>query len=104
MGLKGEWRFHIFSANVSSIETLQLTDGDWDDTSPIWSPDGSSIAFISSRLENRRLRSGTEAYVMSSQGGTPQLWSGNLGGIGALTWSPTGDRLLALASECPGTW
>ena len=102
LGLKGEWRFHIFSANVATMETLQLTDGDWDDTSPVWSPDGSSIAFISSRLENRRLRSGTEAYVISSQGGEPQLWSGHLGGIGTLVWAPNGDRLLALASEHPG--
>jgi dipeptidyl aminopeptidase/acylaminoacyl peptidase len=102
LGWKGEWRFHIFSANVATMETQQLTDGDWDDTSPVWSPDGSSIAFISSRLENRRLRSGTEAYVISNQGGEPQLWSGHLGGIGALAWSPNGDRLLALASEYPG--
>ena len=90
------------SANVATLETRQLTEGDWDDTSPLCSPVGSSIAFISSRLENRRLRSGTEAYVISNQGGEPQLWSGHLGGIGALAWAPNGDRLLALASEYPG--
>ena len=102
LGWKGEWRFHIFSANLNSKQTIKLTHGDFDDTSPVWSPDGSKIAFISSRLENRQLQSGTEAYVISNSGGEPKLWSGHLGGIGGLTWSPEGDRLLAIGSEYTG--
>ena len=102
LGWKDDWRFHIFSANLNAKETTKLTHGDFDDTNPVWSPDGSKIAFISSRLENRLLRSGTEAYVIPNSGGEPQLWSGLLGGIGALTWSPEGDRLLAIGSEHPG--
>ena len=102
LGWKDDWRFHIFSTNVNAKETTKLTHGDFDDTNPVWSPDGSKIAFISSRLENRLLQSGTEAYVIPNSGGEPQLWSGLLGGIGALTWSPEGDRLLAIGSEHPG--
>jgi TolB protein len=37
-------------------EPLPLTYGDWDETSPRWSPDGTQIAFISNRAGDTQLR------------------------------------------------
>ena len=102
LGWRGDSHLHLFLADVTSGETTQLTNGDWDDTGPVWSPDGANIAFISGRKEDRDIRAGTEAYVISPSGGEPQLWSEDLAGVGALAWSPHGDRLVAVASESPG--
>ena len=42
-------RRHIFVVDVDSGETKQITDGDFNDDSPAWSPDGNMIAFSSDR-------------------------------------------------------
>ena len=102
LGWRGDSHFHLFLADVTSGQATQLTDGDWDDTAPVWSPDGANIAFVSGRKEDRDVRAGTEAYVISTSGGDPQLWSEALAGVGALAWSPHSDRLLAVASESAG--
>ena len=40
-------RQHLFLVDVIGGEPIQLTDGDWDDKDPNWSPDGTQIAFTS---------------------------------------------------------
>jgi len=102
LGWRGDSHFHLFLADVASGKITQLTDGDWDDTAPVWSPDGDKIAFVSGRKEDRDIKAGTEAYVISPSGGEPQLWSEGLAGVGALAWSPNSDVLAAVASESPG--
>ena len=102
LGWQGDAHFHLFLVDIISGQTTQLTDGDWDDTSPVWSPDGANIAFVSSRKDDRDIRASSEAYVISPSGGDPQLWSEGLTAVGALAWSPRSDRLLAVASESPG--
>ena len=102
LGWRGDSHFHLFLADVASGETTQITDGDWDDIAPVWSPDGTNIAFVSGRKEDRDIRAGTEAYVISPSGGEPQLWSEGLAGVGALAWSPSSDELVAVASESAG--
>ena len=46
-------------------EPKQLTDGDWDDKDPTWSPDGTHIAFASSRAEDRWQLPCPDIYVLS---------------------------------------
>ena len=102
LGWRGDAHFHLFLVDISSGQTAQLTDGDWDDTGPVWSPDGANIAFVSGRKEDRDIRASSEAYVISSSGGQPQLRSEGLAAVGALAWSPQSDGLVAVASESPG--
>ena len=101
LGWRGNAHFHLFTVEAKDGSTSQLTDGDWDDFAAAWSPDGSRVAFISGRRDDRDIRALTEGYVVSAGGGEPRLWSEGLNGVGALTWSPDGERLLAAATEAP---
>ena len=103
LGWRGDAHFHLFVVDARNGETTQVTDGDWDDLQPVWSPDGSKLAFISSRRENRDFTSRSEAYVLEvggagDGGAEPECWSVNLESVGALGWSPDGQRLVVAGS------
>ena len=105
-GWRGDAHHHLFVVEVDSGDTTQITRGDWDDYGPVWSPDGSSIAFISGRRGDRDLRALTEAYVVNAGGGmagsgVAECWSGSLESTGAVAWSPDSRQLVAVASEDP---
>ncbi len=109
LGWRGDAHFHLFVVNAEKGSVSQLTDGDWDDFLPAWSPDGSRIAFVSSRREDRDINSSSEAYVLPADGGDagPECWSDNLETVGSLAWAPDGRRLVAAGSPAShglGLW
>ena len=52
--------------NIDGSELQQLTDNDWNDHSPTWSPDGRLIVFSSDQDGDY------EIFVMNSDGGSVQ--------------------------------
>ena len=101
LGWRGDAHYHLFVVSLDDGPEQQITDGDWDDVAPAWSPDWSRVAFISGRREDRDQRALTEAYVVSADGGAVENWSEGLFDVGALCWSHDGNKLLAAGSDMP---
>lgn len=107
LGWRGNSHFHLFVVDTNDLQTVQITDGNSDNLSPTWSPNGDKIAFISGRRPENDVHALTEVYVTESHGGPAELWSDSLASVSAISWAPDGSRLLAIGSETPGflsTW
>jgi TolB protein len=81
------WSIYVFDVDGSDLTRLTNAPGLWD-SEPIWSPDGTRIAFtrIYPDQDDRE-----EIWIMNADGSDPH-WIG-LEGFAA-KWSPDGSRLL----------
>lgn len=67
----------------------RFTGGSWSDSEPCWSPDGSTLAFVSDRQDES-----AQIFVISLDGGEARaLTALPEGGVSALRWAPDGARL-----------
>ena len=101
VGWRGDSFRHLFVADAETGESRQLTHGEGEDSTPVWSPDGSQVAFISDRGDTREVAMASGAYVVPAEGGEPELWSDGLSSVVALAWSPDGARLAVAGSDDP---
>lgn len=88
-------RDHLFVHDVGSGRTTELSGGDYDHASPAWSPDGTSIAFLSDRSRRRDGALGrADLWVLASAGRrAPTRVTGDIGTPSFLSWSPDGRHL-----------
>ena len=85
---------HLFVVPADgSAEPVQLTDGDYEDHSPCWSPDGRTIAFVSARHQDWDLEMVSDVYLVDAGGGEPRRLTQGGGGVGSISWAPDGSRL-----------
>ena len=83
---KDKWR--IYASGPEGANPLALTAGQGDDEWPNWSPDGSRIAFASSRDGN------FEIYTMNADGSEQTRLTRNNAHDWSPTWSPDGSKIV----------
>lgn len=93
--LTGNQRTHLYVFDLSTGETRRLTSGDFDASSPRWSPDGRRVAFVANRTDDPDGNSNTDIWVVSAdnadQGATLVQVTTNPGSDSQPAWSPDGE-------------
>ncbi len=97
VGWTADRRQHLFTVRADgSGELVQLTDGDYEDSGPSWSPDGATLAFVSARGPDWDIEPVSDVYLVAAQGGEPRRLTRGGGSIDGVSWSPDGARLAVL--------
>ena len=87
-------RQHVFVvAADGSAPPVQLTDGDFEDAAPAWSPDGTRIAFTSGRHDDWDVEPDTDIFIVPADGGEPEQLTDTDGFCQMPSWSPDGTRI-----------
>lgn len=78
---------NLYVVSIDGSTTKQVTEGTFSDYNPVWSPDGSKIAFISNRMGSPQI------YTLNFPDGKPQPLTALKDGVENLKWSPDGKFL-----------
>jgi len=102
-GYLNRLRDHLWIVDVATKTAVQITDGDFDDSSVRWSPDGRRLAFVSERANKDADRANnSDVFVIdAAKGASPvQLttWSGPDANP---VWSPDGTSIAYLQGSEP---
>lgn len=91
-------RPHVFAVGVDGEPPLQLTSGDFFAAGPVWSPDGSRIAFTASLAEDRDLVYSSAVHVVPASGG-PRATVTPVDGAFAIAAWPADDTMVLVGAE-----
>lgn len=97
VGYLDRYRTHLYLLKQGDSTTVQLTSGDYDDSDPVWSPDGKSIAFVSNRSDNPDGNSNSDIWLVSAnpdeKGRYLKQLTTNPNEDDTPAWSPDGKQL-----------
>ncbi len=85
---------NIWIVSTGGGEAVQLTQSGHD-SSPAWSPDGKTLAFLSSRNGN------SQVYILSMEGGEAHAVTHLSTGADLVKWSPDGKTIAFTSSVYP---
>ncbi|MGV8947085.1 MAG: S9 family peptidase [Lutibacter sp.] len=98
VGYLDRYRKHLYILTPGDTIPVQITSGDFDDNSPVWSPDGKSIAFVSNRTANPDGNSNTDIWIVPSdntnKGETLKQVTTNPNADSSPAWSPDGKYIV----------
>jgi dipeptidyl aminopeptidase/acylaminoacyl peptidase len=94
VGWTGDRRRHVYVVPANgSAEPLQLTDGDYEDSHPTWTPVGERVAFASAREKDWDIELLGDVYTVPAAGGDVERLTPNDSSYGAPSYSPDGKHL-----------
>jgi len=95
-------RTHLYVLDVDTKKTTQITSGDFDDTQPVWSPDGKMIAFTSNRTDDPDANYNTDIWVVKAdnqdKGQELLQITSNPGPDSSPAWSPDGTTIVHVSA------
>ncbi len=93
-GELSEHTYEIATQAINGLDRQRLTNNNWNEVSPSWSPDGSRIAYVSYREEGPRV------YMMMPDGSDKRNIAPSVeSSFQPPVWSSDGSRLAFLAIE-----
>lgn len=102
-GYTHDRRSHLYLVDPDgSDEPRCLTPGDFDETTPVWRPDGSAITFASQRHDQREVEPGTQILEVDVDGGEAREVLG-VGSWDRVSFAPDG-AMYALGIEDQWDW
>ncbi len=97
VGYLNDLKMHMYVQNVGDTVLTQITSGNYDENSPVWSPDGKRVAFVSNRTEDPDANSNRDIWIVSAdnpdKGKTLLQVTTNPGSDTQPAWSPDGKYI-----------
>lgn len=97
-------RPHLYVLDLGTGRQTKLTSGDYDHASPMWSPDGNRIAFVSNRTAEPDGNYDTDIWVVGADGdstASPVRVSMGANTDAQPIWSPDGSMIAWITRERP---
>jgi dipeptidyl aminopeptidase/acylaminoacyl peptidase len=86
---------HVWRIQADGTDEIQLTRGTDGESSPRWSPDGSRVAFLADRSEDRP----GQIHLLRTAGGEAQALTDHPTSVGSIQWSPDGTWIYFVAAD-----